>query len=41
MSACFKLGGYRAFKTYLSKAKDMHVLAGHQWETQLDFAFRL
>ena len=26
--------------TYLSKAKDMHVLAGHQWETQLDLAFR-
>ena len=40
VSACFKLGGYRAFKTYLSKAEDMHVLAGHQWETLLDLAFR-
>ena len=40
VSACFKLEGYRAFKACLSKAKDMHVLAGHRWETQLDLAFR-
>ena len=40
VSALFKQGGYRAYKTYQSKAKDMHVLAGFPWDVQLDLAFR-
>ena len=40
VAALFKEGGYRAFRSYLSKAKAMHVLAGHAWEVQLEMAFR-
>ena len=40
VAALFKEGGYRAFKSYLSKAKDMHVLGGYAWDIQLDLAFR-
>merc|ERR1711983_13663 len=40
VASLFKQGGYRAFKSYLSKAKDMHVLGGYSWDAQLDLAFR-
>merc|ERR1711983_61239 len=40
VAALFKEGGYRAFKSYLSEAKDMHVMAGYAWDVQLDLAFR-
>ena len=40
VTALFKEGGYRAYKTYQSKAKDMHILASFAWGVQLDLAFR-
>jgi hypothetical protein len=40
VAACFKSGGYRAFKGYLSKAKEHHILGGHTWDLQLDFVGR-
>ena len=40
VAAHLKEGGCRAYKTYQSRAKDMHVLAGFPWGVQLDHAFR-
>ena len=34
-AACFKEGGYRSFRNFLSKAKEMHILAGHEWNDLL------
>ena len=31
IAACFKDGGYRSFKNYMSKAREQHTLAGHSW----------
>ena len=31
IAACFKDGGYRSFKNYMSKAREQHTLAGHLW----------
>ena len=43
-SVCRRVSNWEVIEpsrlTYLSKTKDMHVLAGHQWETQSDLAFR-
>ena len=38
ISACFKEGAYKGFKNYLSKAKEHHLLAGHEWSPLLDFS---
>ncbi|CAK0867373.1 unnamed protein product, partial [Prorocentrum cordatum] len=40
VSACFMEGGYEGFKGYLSRAREMHVLARRAWCAQLDLAFR-
>ena len=31
VAACFKEGGYKTFPSYLSKAKEHYVMAGHPW----------
>jgi hypothetical protein len=40
VAACFKKGGYRAWPSYASKAKEQHILTGNVWDLQLDFAVR-
>ncbi len=37
VAACFKVGGYTACPSHMSKAKE-HVMAGHPWGPQLDLA---
>ena len=39
-AACFKEGGYRSFRNFLSNAKEMHVLEGHEWSELLKFTAR-
>ena len=39
-SALFKLGGYKSFKNYMSRAKDNHVSLGHAWTDKLDSVAR-
>lgn len=36
VSAMFKVGGYRSFKNYLSRAKDHHLQLGYQWSEALN-----
>ena len=33
-------GGYKGYKGYLGRAKEMHVLAGHPWDTSLELSAR-
>jgi hypothetical protein len=40
VAACFKHGSYRSWPSYMSKAKEAHVLAGHLWDLQLDLVAR-
>ena len=40
VAACFKEGGYRTYKAYLGKAREMHLLHGFDWEARLDIASR-
>ena len=40
VSALFKLGCYKSFKNYLSRAKDHHVSLGHTWTDKLDLVAR-
>ena len=35
VSALFKIGGYRSFKNYLSRAKDRHLQLGYTWNEAL------
>ena len=34
-AACLKEGGYRSFRNFMSKAKEMHILEGHAWDDLL------
>ena len=36
VSALFKLGGYKAYKNYLARAKEFHVSQGYPWSDLLD-----
>ena len=36
VSALFKVGGYKSFKNYLSRAKDQHLQLGHSWTEALN-----
>lgn len=36
VSALFKYGGYKSFKNYLSRAKEFHIMSGHDWTDRLD-----
>ena len=36
VSSLFKLGGYKSFKNYMSRAKDHHVMLGYTWSDRLD-----
>ena len=40
VSALFKLGGYKSFKNYLSRAKDHHISLGFEWSDKLDAVAR-
>ncbi len=40
VAACCKEGGYRACPSYVFRAKEHHILGGHVWGHQLDFAAR-
>ena len=40
VSALFKLGGYKSFKNYLSRAKDHHISLGFEWTDKLDSVAR-
>ena len=35
VSCLFKVGAYKSFKNYLSRAKECHTEAGYEWTTQL------
>ena len=40
VAACFKEGGYKGFENYASRAKEMHILEGHEWSVLLDKTVR-
>ena len=40
VAASFKAGRYKSFATYLSKAKEQHISAGHAWTDELALAAR-
>jgi hypothetical protein len=40
VAACFKNGGYRAFRAFAGRARELHILAGHPWDEELDLARR-
>eukprot|EP00974_Lingulodinium_polyedra_P010509 1010542-Lingulodinium_polyedra.AAC.1 len=40
VAACFKEGGYKGFPSYVSKAKEHHVLSGYGWDEELAVATR-
>jgi len=35
-ASCFKEGSYKAYRMYLSKAKELHIIAGHEWSPLLE-----
>jgi len=39
-AASFKEGSYKAYRSYLSKAKELHIMAGHDWTPLLDLVSR-
>ena len=40
VSALFKLGGYRSYKNYISRIKDLHITSGFLWHSGLDLIVR-